>query len=351
MEYKPDWSEAKERLRRWWAGEPTDRVVALVTAPRQGVTRRPLCDKAPDKYTDKDTVLRNLDAALEATFYGGEAIPAHWVYLGPVPLSGYMGCPMHFEPHTVWHSPRFASWDEAESLTFDPANHWYRLLCELTQASLQRAHGKYLVSGQGFGCVSDVIADLWGSEETLLAMLERPAAVKTAARALVRISKMLYDQVHALIAPRQEGSFDWLHLWAPGRFWALQSDLCCMISPQAFREFVLDELREEAEHVDFAFYHLDGPGAIKHLDALLGIQALDGIQWVPGAGASQDPMDWLALFRRVQAAGKKLLIYCPPERVKPLLAGISKRNVCLGIGCPDQRGAERVLSELDRIGM
>jgi hypothetical protein len=45
------------------------------------------------------------------------------------------------------------------------------------------------------------------------------------------------------------------------------------------------------------------------------------------------------------------LIYCPPERVKPLLAGISKRNVCLGIGCPDQRGAERVLSELDRIGM
>ena len=349
MEFKPDWAEARERLCHWWTGKATGRAIAKVTSPRRGVTRRPWRDRVPEQYIDESAVFHNVDAALESTFYGGEAFPGHWVYLGPVPLSGYMGCQMHFEPGTVWHSQRFDSWDDVGGLAFDPSNQWYRILCELTRASVQRAQGKYLVSGQGFGCVSDVIADLWGLEPTLMAMIERPEAIKTAVRKLTGISKSLYDQVHTLTSPRQEGSFDWLGLWAPGRIWTLQSDLCCMISPSAFSDFILDELREEAEHVDFSFYHLDGPGAIRHLDALLSIEALDGIQWVPGAGASGDPMDWISLFRRIQAAGKKLLVGCPPERVKPLLANISRQDVCLSISCPDQTTAERVLLELDHI--
>jgi len=349
--FKPDWPEARERLRNWWTDKPTDRVVAMVTAPRRGVTPRPANKRIPDMYTDAGTVFQNLESSLEATFFGGEAVPSHWVYLGPIPLSACMGCPMHFEPDTVWHSTRFDSWDAVKELVFDPANEWYRLFCELTRASVQRGQGRYLVSGQGFGCVSDVIADLWGSEPTLMAMLERPDAVREATRRLVNYSKTLYDELDALTVPHQEGSFDWLHLWAPGRYWTLQSDLCCMVSPAVFAEFIRPELQAEAEHVDFSLYHLDGPGAVKHLDALLSIEALDGIQWVPGAGASRDPLDWLDLFHRVQAAGKKLVIYCPPERVKPLLDKISRRDVCLGVRCPDQATAESVLAELARIGV
>ena len=351
MLYKPDWAEAKERLTNWWTGQPTDRVVALVKAPRRGIIQRPMCDDVPDKYINASATLHNLDAALESTFYGGEAIPAHWVYLGPVPLSGYMGCGMHFEADTVWHSQRFASWDDGVDLTFDPSNQWFQLLCEITCASLQRAKGRYLVSGQGFGCVSDVLADLWGCESTLMAMLERPEVVKAATQRLVNISKALFDQLDALATPHQQGSFDWLNLWAPGRIWTLQSDICCMLSPRTFRDFVLDELRQEAEHVDFSFYHLDGPGAIKHLDAILSIEALDGIQWVPGAGAVADPLEWLDLFHRVQQAGKKLYIFCPPERAKPLLSKISRKDVCLDIWCTDQSCAEDILLELDRIGI
>ncbi len=349
--YKPDWAEARERLCCWWAGDKTDRVVALVKSPRSGVMRRRTRDDLPDKYTNPAVVFHNVDVSLESTFYGGEAIPGHWVYLGPVPLGGYLGCEMHFEANTVWQSRLYDSWDGIGPLKFDPSNRWYRLLCDLTRASLKRAHGDYFVSGQGFGCVSDVIANMWGSESTLMAMIENRDAVRSVIQELVDISKGLYDEVHAITSPHQDGSFDWLYLWAPGRLWTLQSDLCCMVSPRVFKDLILDELRQEAEHADFALYHLDGPGAIKHLDALLGIEALDGIQWVPGAGVSQDPLDWIDLFHRVQAAGKKLLIYCPSERIRPLLERISKRNVCLGINCPDQSAAERVLSELDRIGV
>jgi hypothetical protein len=33
----------------------------------------------------------------------------------------------------------------------------------------------------------------------------------------------------------------------------------------------------------YSLFHLDGPGALKHLDSLLELDALDGIQWVSGA--------------------------------------------------------------------
>lgn len=349
-ELKPDWPEARERLRDWWAGKRVDRAIALVEAPRRGVKWPALIEKPPEMYTDPDTVFHNLDARLAGTFYGGEAFPRHWVYLGPVPLSIFMGCEPHFEPRTVWHSPRYDTWDAGDDIRFDPSNRWYRMLCDLTRASAQRAKGRYLVSGQGFGCVSDVIADLWGSDHALAAMAERPETIKAITRKLTDISLRLFDEVDAIAAPHQDGSFDWINLWAPGRMWTLQSDLCCMISPAMFDDYILEELRQEAEHADFAFYHLDGPGAIRHLDALLGIEALAGIQWVPGAGASQDPLDWIDLFRRVQAAGKKLQIYCQPHRVADLLNRISRQGVCLCVSCPDQDSAEDVLRALDRIG-
>jgi len=347
--FKPDWAEARGRLAAWWAGERTDRVAAMVYAPRAGAVPVPARDDVPGKYTDAETVFHNLDARLAGTFFGGEAFPGHWVYLGPIPLGGFLGAELHFAADTTWQSPLYDSW-EVDPVPFDHENRWYRLLCELTQASVERAGGRWLVSGQGVGCVSDVIASLWGSEETLIAMAERPADVERIARQLTDLSLDLYDEVDALTGA-QDGSFDWLSLWAPGRMWTLQSDLCCMLSPAMFERFVLDELRREAEHVEHSFYHLDGPGAITHLDALLGIRALDGIQWVPGAGASGDPLDWIPLFRRVQAAGKKLLIYCPPDRVEPLLDRISREGVCLTIGCPDQPAAEAMLRTLEQIGM
>jgi len=348
---KSDWPEARQRLIDWWAGKRTDRVVALVTTPIVNIPPKSRCDTVPDMYTDAETVFSNLDATLSTTYYGGEAAPMHWVYLGTVPLGGYLGCPLHFTPSTVWQDQLYRSWDEVTEITFDPANRWYRLLGNLTRQSLLRAQGRYFVSGQGFGCVSDVIANLWGTEATLLAMVETPEIIDRFTRQITEISLACYDEIHALAAPYQEGSFDWLYLWAPGRMWTLQSDLCCMISPALFERFVLPELRREAEHVDHAFYHLDGPGAIRHLDMLLSIEALDGIQWVPGAGNSQDPLDWLQLFHRIQAAGKKLYIFTPPDRIRPLLDRIGREGVCLYTWAADRTEANAVLKTLDEIGM
>ena len=348
---KPDWDEAAARMRDWWAGRRTDRAVAAVSAPREGTSRRPAKDTLPDKYTDFDTLTYNFESELENTFYGGEAFPCHWLYHGPVPMSAYFGGEPEFRPDTVWYAPRYRdNWDAARTWAFDPGNRWWRMALDLTRRSLERAQGRYLVSGCGLGGLADVIANLWGVEPLLMRAADEPEVIRDLLGRMVAAFRTMYEELYEMARPRQEGYFDWLRTWAPGRVCTLQNDISCMVSPQMFRDVFLEEIRQETEHADYALYHLDGPGAIQHLDALLSLENLHAIQWTPGAGVSNDPMDWLDLFRRIQAGGKKAWISCPPERVRDLLSKIDRQAVYLRIRCDNEPAARACLAELDRIG-
>ena len=68
----------------------------------------------------------------------------------------------------------------------------------------------------------------------------------------------------------------------------LQCDFCYMIGPEQFKKFVLPELAVSCKKLTNPFYHLDGPGQLPHLDYLLSIPELKGIQCVPGDGSPHD---------------------------------------------------------------
>ncbi len=87
----------------------------------------------------------------------------------------------------------------------------------------------------------------------------------------------------------------------------LQCDFCYMIGPDMFDEFVKPELQATADKLVNAFYHLDGQGQLAHLDSLLEIDSIKGIQWVPGVGAP-DPAHWPEVYEKITAAGKKIHI-------------------------------------------
>ena len=80
-----------------------------------------------------------------------------------------------------------------------------------------------------------------------------------------------------------------------------------MIGPEMFGEFVEPELEASCERLGRAFYHMDGPGQLSHLDLLIRADGLDGIQWVPGAGAPGCE-HWPDVYRKIHKAGKKIQI-------------------------------------------
>jgi hypothetical protein len=59
----------------------------------------------------------------------------------------------------------------------------------------------------------------------------------------------------------------------------------------------------ECRFYERSIYHLDGPGALRHLESILSIPELNALQWVPGAGR-ENFSQWVQVYRQVQAAGK-----------------------------------------------
>ena len=90
-------------------------------------------------------------------------------------------------------------------------------------------------------------------------------------------------------------------------------------------------------------------GLVDVIANLWGIGELHGIQWVPGAGVSNDPMDWLDFINRIQAGGKKVILSCPPSRVKDILRHIGRRLVYLNIQCRAESETLSCIAQLDQI--
>jgi len=74
-----------------------------------------------------------------------------------------------------------------------------------------------------------------------------------------------------------------------------------------FEDLFLPAIERECSHMDRSIYHLDGPGALRHLDRLLDIPSIHAIQWVPGAGREYWGQ-WLEIYKKVQEKGRAFTI-------------------------------------------
>ena len=110
----------------------------------------------------------------------------------------------------------------------------------------------------------------------------------------------------------------------------LQSDFSYMISPQMFERFVLPDVAACCAALDHGFYHLDGKGQIPHLDMLLSLERLRGIQWIPGDG-QPPPEQWLPLLKRIRDAGKLCQLYVSPAGARTIVRELGGRGFALYI--------------------
>ena len=128
----------------------------------------------------------------------------------------------------------------------------------------------------------------------------------------------------------------------------LQCDFCYMISPDMFERFVLPDLKACCDHLDYGFYHLDGKGQIPHLDLLLSIERLRGIQWVTGDG-TLPPEKWPQLLKRIVDAGKLCQLNVSPNGARTIVKHLGGRGFAFHVTEPMSRNeAEGFLQVLAR---
>jgi 5-methyltetrahydrofolate--homocysteine methyltransferase len=163
---------------------------------------------------------------------------------------------------------------------------------------------------------------------------------------MTRLWLRYYDELDAVIRPGCSGTTPWAAIWSPLRCYMLQSDFCYMISPKMFERFVLPDLADCCAALDHAFYHLDGKGEIPHLDMLLALERLRGIQWIPGDGAPP-PHEWLPLLQRIRAGGKLCQVYVTPRGARTIVRELGGKGFALAIDADlPEADARALIAEL-----
>jgi hypothetical protein len=310
------WEAVEHNWAAWWAGELERPLVVLECAEPDAEQTPHYASTFLTNYAlemPADDLLDLFVPRLEATHYVGDAFPRFWPNLGPGIVAAFAGAQVHPAPDTTWFSPGRSGPISALHVACDPRNVWWRRVLDITQTAVERWGRQLAVGLTDLGGNLDIVASLRGTERLLFDLCDAPEEVDRLVAETTRTWLGCYNELAALIRSRPgsrpgRGFTCWGPCWSPGRGYMLQSDLAYMISPRMFERFVLPDLAACCEALDYAFYHLDGKGQIAHLDHVLSLARLRGIQWVPGDG-TPPPERWLPLLQRIRDGGKLCQVY------------------------------------------
>jgi len=348
MLYKEDWDEAAERIRAWWEGEIVDRAVIQVWAPRKSAGEESRWNvwylaQHPD---DPDGAVCEFEKYCRGTFFGGEAFPNLFLNLGPGILAAYLGCRVRVAEDTVWFEPPGElSWNDILKLELDPDNRWWRITQELTSRIAELGEGKFFTSVTDINSVANVLGHLRGNQKLLVDLIDHPVAVKEACWRIHKTWLACYRRLTGITQQHMPGSTTWMSVWFPGSGSDVQCDFAAMISPKMFEEFIVPHLADACFQLDQSIFHLDGPGQIPHLDILLDMPELDGIQWVPGAGnPGCGSPEWFPMYKRIREKHKLLVLPgVRKDEVSGLLEALPPEGLYIQTCCESEDEARRLL--------
>ncbi|NOZ19757.1 MAG: hypothetical protein GXP25_01575 [Planctomycetes bacterium] len=342
LAYKHNWPEARRRIEAFWNREIIDRPCLSVPAPEKRARPVPPPKDFKTKWTDPDYVAERYDASHEATYFGGEAVPNTSLMVGYC-LS--YGAPIHYAEQTIWQEPIIRSWDPPPDLVVDENDPGLQQVEKVVARCLEVSAGKWMTSFPNIHQPNDHVAVLRGSAEFCMDMIDHPDELKRCMRRVLDNWFVVYERIGAMLTKQQEGMVTWLPVWCPWpRHKTLQSDISCAISPAMFEEFIAPELEEMCDYLDGVIYHLDGPDALQHLDRLLSIDGIHAIQWTPGAGKPEG-LAWLDLYRRIQAAGKGIVISLKYDEVETAVRELKPEGLFILTSAPSPDAAEALLDK------
>jgi hypothetical protein len=326
------WETIRKDWSAWWAGE-LERVLVVIECVEPEDERTPhyastfLGNYGPEITADE--ILDQFTPRLEATYYLGDAFPRFWPNFGPGIVAAFTGAGVQALQNTTWFSPIGnvpISDLHVRQLEDKP---WWSRVISVTRAAVERWGQQLSVGLTDLGGNLDILAHLRGTQQLLLDLVDHPQEVQRLATETHEVWMQSYEGLYSQTSQSQ-GNSCWGPCWSPARGYLLQSDFAYMISPQMYERFVLPDIHACCEALDYPFYHLDGKGQLPHLDMLLSLKHLLGIQWVPGDGQLQAE-HWLPLIQRVLKSGKLCQVYVSAQGALSILHELSGKGLLLAI--------------------
>lgn len=314
IDFHPDrWDQVRETYARWWSGE-LDRPVIPVELtgrdPGRAKSRAPLLtqETCTDLDVSAEDLIDAMDYELSTRVYLGDAFPrVNLDAFGPGVLAAMLGARLDNAAGSVWFHPPDDRPVADLHFEYNPGNPWLTRIEAICAAAGEYWRGNVLVGMTDLGGNLDVLSSFRPGEKLLLDLYDAPDEVKRLTGEAHDVWHRVYFRLNETIQAYGAGYSDWAGLYSEMPCYMLQCDFSYMISPAMFDAFARPELEATCARLPRAFYHLDGPGQLPHLDSVLAIPNLHGVQWVPGAG-NPDCAQWPEVYRAIRAAGKKVQI-------------------------------------------
>ncbi|RMD73401.1 MAG: trimethylamine corrinoid protein 2 [Lentisphaerae bacterium] len=346
-----DWNMRLARQDAFWQNAIIDRPVIHLTYPRTPAPAKP-----PEKnfashrerWLDSEYQAALALHRVESTVYAGDALPMAFPNLGPEVFSAWFGTPMEYGETTSWSIPNLKNWDEVDQIKFDRENFYWKKMWEMTEALLEFGKGKFYVGYTDIHPGGDAIAAFRDPQQLNLDLIEVPEKVIALREAIDTVFCEIFTEITSWLRDeRHQAICSWPAIVSTKRYHVPSNDFSCMISPKMFRDYFLPGIIQECRSAEANVYHLDGPNALRHLDALLEVPEINAIQWVFGAG-NGTPKDWLHVYKRCQEAGKGLQISPPVSDLPVLVENLDPHGVWLGVRARDRDEADYVMDLISR---
>jgi len=347
--YVADMGHIQNRYVEFWNRENHDRPLLSLHAPKDGAKRGnfTLSPDIKSNWWDAELIIRRARANMDATCYTAEALPIANPNLGPDVMAGFLGAEILFETMATSWSVNFVEDWANHYFKFDEDNIYWKKIAEITEGLLDDSKGDYLVGVTDLHSSIDCLVSMRGAENVCLDYYDcRDKVFAALAQVEAAFKEALYRS-YTIIGKKQKGMVNWMGLYHDVNWYVSSMDFIYMISPQMFDDFAGPCISRDAKIIGNNIFHLDGPGSLNHLDKLLAMPEIHGIQWVYGDG-QPTAAHWLDVYRRVQAADKLLTVHCTPDDMPAILAaGLRPEGTLYSVSCTSEAHCNKILADVN----
>jgi hypothetical protein len=327
--WKDDWETTRARYVDWWAGRGL--VISMWGhlevdgVCHEDVPAPPAPRDRHQRWFDPEWRAADIHHRLAHCELRADIVPVADTQLGPGSLAAALGAELVGGEDTIWIEAKAPD----APVVLDPSNAWLATHLELLRACRQLADGRYFVGCPDLVEGIDTLTGLRGVVPVMEQVNMDAEGLEQDLQAVNEAWFDVFERIYEIINVDGEMAFCYFSLWAPGRMAKLQCDASVMIGPDHFRRFVVPYIEQQCRWLDYSMYHLDGVGAIRHLEAVLEIKELDAVQWTPGVGQPQGgDATWYDLYRRVRAAGKSVMAsWVQLDELAPLLDAVGSDGI------------------------
>lgn len=336
LENKPDFDACMDRVYAWYNQEIIDRVPIRFSAHNAEYNDSinlpgHSWNSLKERWWNTEYQIELFEYKLRHSVFNAETFPVFWPNLGPEVYSAFYGIELEYKEVTSYSIPSLKNWDQLDLIKLNVDNPYFRKLEEMTFAALSRCNGKYLVGYTDIHAGIDCAAAFRDPQQLCLDLIMEPEQALRLIDISSRDFHTVYNHFDAILKSHNQLSVTWMGIPSFGKMHIPGCDFASMLSPEDFDTFVLPAIKNEIAPMTHNVFHVDGKGVARHLDKLLELPEINAIQWVQGMGVDTPIMQWVPLIKKVQAAGKSLVIDLKVSELEEFMKEVRPEGILLCI--------------------